>query len=307
MSQPPQFPRQIHVRGDGPDAALIRALHAAPRASVSELAAAVNETRAAVSLRLRELRDSGAIRITGAVNPGYLGLSVIAHVSVACHSSMEEAAALAQTHDEVVLVSAVSGEYHFVMEVRVRTHDHLHTLLTRFRELPSVARLSTIIYSRVIRGAIAHDSFDPVTIDDVDTRIIGLLRDDGRASFRFMSDVVGLSPSAVRARVQRLLDSRVLKVGVVEARGSLGARMLMGVGLGIGPGGDRIAEFLHDCEFVDFAAETVGPYDAIATISGATPIALLEGAEHLRRLPGVTRTTTWAHLKSIKEDYSGLG
>lgn len=297
----------VHVRGDGPDAALIRALHAAPRASVSELAETVHETRATVSLRLRELIDSEAIRVTAAVNPGYLGLTVIAHISIACHTSITEVTEYARHRDEIVLVSAVSGQYHCVMEARVRTHEDLQHLLRDFRELPSVAKLSTLIYSRVLRGAIAHDTFSPVTVDRVDTRIIGLLRADGRASLRSLADTVSLSPSAVRMRLRRLLDSRVLKIGVVEASGRRGARMLMGVGIGIGAGGDGVADALRSDPAVDFAAESVGEFDAIATISGATSMALLEGVERLRQLPGVIRTATWTHLQTIKEDYTSFG
>lgn len=293
-----------HRRSDGPDAALIRALHDAPRASVSALAASLNEPRAAVAVQLRRLLDDGALQIVGAVNPGFAGLDVLAHVSIATHGTIAAVTALATSFESIVFVSAVGGEFDVVMEVRVHTHDELYALLARFRAHPDVARLATVIYSRVVRGTIAHDSFDPIEIDDVDTAIIRMLEHDGRAGYRALADGVGLSPSAVRSRLGRLLASRILKIGVVEARGTQGRRLSMGVGLGLSNGGEDAIELLRTAEFVDFASESVGVYDAVVTIAGDSPAALHDGLETLRRYPGVARSASWMHLRSIKENYA---
>lgn len=47
-------------------------------------------------------------------------------------------------------------------------------------------------------------------IDEIDVRIIASLVSDGRASFREIGDRVGLSAPAVKRRVDRLLDERVI-------------------------------------------------------------------------------------------------
>jgi DNA-binding Lrp family transcriptional regulator len=47
-------------------------------------------------------------------------------------------------------------------------------------------------------------------LDDIDERILAELRDDGRASFAAVGAKVGLSASAVKRRVDRLLDDGVI-------------------------------------------------------------------------------------------------
>jgi DNA-binding Lrp family transcriptional regulator len=290
-------------RLEGADLRLVRTLHADPRASVSALAKAVNESRSLVSVRLRNLIASGAIRIVGVVNPGFMGQHLIAQVSISTRGSVADVARLAVERDEIVFASAILGVHDFVVEARVATQEDLHSLLTRFRDEPSVTDLSTVMDARVIRGSIAHDTFEPIDIDAVDLALIKLLQDDGRATYQALATGVGLSPSAVRARLQRLLDSRLVKVGVIEARGLHGAKMSMGVGFTLGADGGVVSRFLRDADFVEFAAETLGAYDAIATIAADAPGQLFEHLEVLRQLPGVNHTTSWVHLRTVKEDY----
>ena len=48
-------------------------------------------------------------------------------------------------------------------------------------------------------------------IDDLDRKIIEILRSDGRASFRSIASKVGLSSVAVRERINKLLKENVIK------------------------------------------------------------------------------------------------
>lgn len=47
-------------------------------------------------------------------------------------------------------------------------------------------------------------------LNDVDEQILAMLRDDGRASFAAIGTRVGLSASAVKRRVDRMLDAGVI-------------------------------------------------------------------------------------------------
>ena len=290
-------------RLEGADLRLVRTLHADPRASISALAKAVNESRSLVSVRLRRLLASGAIRVVGVVNPGFMGQPLIAQVAISTRGSIADVARLALNQDEIVFASAILGEHDFLVEARVATREDLYGLVARFRREPSVTDLSTVVDSRIIHGSFAHDTFEPIEIDDIDRALIRLLQDDGRATYQALATGVGLSPSAVRSRLQRLLDSRLLKIGVIEARGLQGAKLSMGVGLTLGADDGAVSRFLRDADFVEFATETLGTYDAVATIAADAPGQLLEHLEVLRRLPGVNRTTSWIHLRTVKEDY----
>src|SRR5216683_1879522 len=57
----------------------------------------------------------------------------------------------------------------------------------------------------------------PVPLDEADKVILRELQHDGRVSYATLAPAVGLSAPAVRARVQRLIDSGVLQVvGVTD-------------------------------------------------------------------------------------------
>ncbi len=49
-------------------------------------------------------------------------------------------------------------------------------------------------------------------LDDIDGRLVQLLRENGRASYAALAPEVGLSQAAVRGRVQRILDDRVIDI-----------------------------------------------------------------------------------------------
>jgi len=53
------------------------------------------------------------------------------------------------------------------------------------------------------------------SLDDVSKAIIEHLQTDGRRSYAAIAKSVGLSEAAVRARVQRLLDSEVMQIVAV--------------------------------------------------------------------------------------------
>jgi hypothetical protein len=108
----------------------------------------------------------------------------------------------------------------------------------------------------------------------------------------------------VRTRVQRLLEARIIKISAVEARGAHGRQLSMGVGLYINGGHDEVIELLRASSDIEFAAETVGRFDAVATLVGQSPAALLDSLEELRGLPGIKRTVSWSHLDVLKEDYA---
>ena len=57
----------------------------------------------------------------------------------------------------------------------------------------------------------------PVHLDETAKQIIDLLQRDGRRSYAAIGKAVGLSEAAVRQRVQKLLDTGVLRiVGVTD-------------------------------------------------------------------------------------------
>ncbi|MDN4613844.1 Lrp/AsnC family transcriptional regulator [Leifsonia sp. F6_8S_P_1B] len=286
------------------DAALVRALQEDGRASVQTLAARLGQPRAAVSRRLRAMLADGTVRVIAAVDPAVLGQHVLAHVSIRTDGAVEPIAEQLRRLDETVLVSAVGGTHGIVTEVRLGSMAALHELLARIRALPGVAGISTLIYSAVVKGFFVSHLRAPVRIDATDASLVEELQRDGRQSLRALGETVRLSPSAVATRLDRLTGSGVITVRAVEARGLTRRQLSMGVGLTLTADDDAVLTALAAWPDVDFAARTIGRFDAVATLVQPSAGALHESLERIRSLPGVAGLETWLHLAVVKEDYT---
>jgi len=286
------------------DAELIRALQEDGRASILSLAERVGQSRAVVAARLRTLLSDRTVRVVAAVDPVFLGQHVLAHVSIRTDGAVEVVAEHLRDMSETVLVSAVGGAHDIVTEVRVGSMSELHDLLARIRGSAGVLDINTIIYSTVIKGFFVSEYHGGVTLDGIDEALIEHLQSDGRMSFRALGEQVRLSPSAVATRVQRLIDAGVIKISAVKARGLAHRQLSMGVGMTLGDDDEAVIEELRRGRGVDFAARTLGRFDAVATLVEPSAGALYASLERLRALPGVTRIEAWLHLAVLKEDYA---
>jgi Lrp/AsnC family transcriptional regulator for asnA, asnC and gidA len=142
-------------------------------------------------------------------------------------------------------------------------------------------------------------------LDAVNKVIIEQLQRDGRASYATIGKVVGLSEAAVRARVQRLLDSGVVQIIAVTNPVEMGfARQAM-VGIKVSGPPEPVAEVLETLTEVDYVVITAGSYDILVEV-------VCESDAHLRRLissglrtiPGVLTTETFMYLELRKQTYS---
>ncbi|WP_345802246.1 Lrp/AsnC family transcriptional regulator [Microbacterium sp. AZCO] len=286
------------------DADLIRALQENGRASIHSLGERLGRPRAAVSDRLRTMLADGTVRVVAAVDPGFLGQHVLAHVSIRTDATVEPLAQRLRGLAETVLVSAIGGAHDLVTEVRVGSMAALHDLLAEIRAMPGVVDINTLIYSSVIKGFFVSEYRGDVTIDATDTALIELLQRDGRMSFRALGEAVRLSPSAVTTRVERLIESGVIKISAVEARGLAHRQLSMGVGLNLLADDDSVLDALRTWRGVDFAARTLGRFDAVMTLVEPSAGALYASLERIRSLPGVAHVEAWFHLAVLKEDYA---
>jgi DNA-binding Lrp family transcriptional regulator len=286
------------------DAELIRALQEDGRASIRSLSVRLGQSRAAVASRLKAMLDDRTVRVVAAVDPVFLGQHVLAHVSIRTDGAVEPVAERLRDMEETVLVSAVGGAHDLVTEVRLGSMEELHDLLAGIRAIDGILDISTIIYSTVVKGFFVSEYHGDVTLDATDEALIEQLQSDGRQSFRALGEVVRLSPSAVATRVQRLIDGGVIKISAVEARGLAHRQLSMGVGITLGDDDERVIDALRAGRGVDFAARTLGRFDAVATLVEPSAGALYDSLERLRALPGVTRLETWLHLAVLKEDYA---
>ena len=128
-------------------------------------------------------------------------------------------------------------------------------------------------------------------MDDLDLRIIEILRQDGRVSNAGIARAVGVSEGTVRRRLKRLIDEKLIEVRVIL---NLGRKVRTVVGIHVEPQNiDDVLDQVSRLDGVTFACVTTGRYDLLIWAEA-------ESAEMLGQLitktisiiPGVQRTET---------------
>jgi len=139
-------------------------------------------------------------------------------------------------------------------------------------------------------------------MDDVDRKLVSVLRHDGRASVSDLATVLNISRATVRARLDRLQNTGdvvgytvVLKQDV--ARDPVRAMMMIGIE---GRGTDRVIRQLSGLPQVRAVHSTNGRWDVIAELGTETLEALDEVLSRIRKFDGVTQSETSLLLSTRK-------
>lgn len=286
------------------DDELIAALQEDGRASYSALAARLGVSRGTVSDRLKELTESGRVRIVAAADPAFLGEDFSAHVSITGAGELGEVIERLRARDDIPLVSAISGAQDLVVEVRAADRRSLFDVLAWIRGFDQVARISAVLYDDILRGSFVSDYDGGGRIDAIDSELVELLRHDGRMSYRDLAATVRLSPTAVRERVRRMVDAGILRISAVVTHTAQAGRVKIGVGLHLGGDDAAVVEKLMSWPEVEFAALSIGAFDLVATLASGVPSEVFARLDELKGLGGVAGMETWFHLQTLKEDYS---
>jgi DNA-binding Lrp family transcriptional regulator len=289
---------------DALDLRLLDALRHDGRATFEALARAVGLSRPATRDRLQRLLSGGVVQVTGVVHPSVFGLDAYAHAAVRVEGPALPVARRIAQCPEVPFVTVTSGRFAIVAEVRTTDQAALAAMLRRIAALPGVRGLATAVYTEILTDA--HFPPQPYTaaaVDELDRRLLAELRRDGRAAFADLGAAVGLSTSAARTRVLRLLDSGAVHVGARVNTNALGLAQLTGFQLTLGGGAADAVAAVRDLPQVQYLATAVGRADVIGSLVTYAAEDTLRVLDAVRAVPGVHDTESWTHLSVVKEQY----
>lgn len=139
-------------------------------------------------------------------------------------------------------------------------------------------------------------------LDDLSLAIIAQLQEDGRRPYATIGKAVGLSETAVRQRVQRLVETGVLQIVAVTDPHRMG--LIRHAMIGIRAEGDlqRVSDALAAMAEVVYVVITAGTFDILAEVLCADDEELLGILnDRIRTLPGVVGTETFVYLKVRKQ------
>ncbi|WP_181158473.1 Lrp/AsnC family transcriptional regulator [Leucobacter massiliensis] len=289
------------------DEDLIRALQLDGRAQFSALADRLGVHRGFVAQRVHELIAEGEIRILAAVHPRVVGLPIQANLQLRLSGPTSPVFERLSEFSNVVFLSEISGRTQAVVEVWAADQEDVGRSVRAIQAIDGVVGVDFSLYDRVLRRLrLGEDpAVSDLVFDDFDIALIAELQLDGRLTFGELSRRTGRSASACRARVLRLLDSGVMRIGAVRSRRSATSSVLSGVGVILrgGEGAASVEELLLGVPTIEFAARTLGRYGLIATIAARSLVDYTEIVRALRAHPEVARVETWIHAHVWVERY----
>jgi len=128
-------------------------------------------------------------------------------------------------------------------------------------------------------------------MDDLDRRILDILRRDSRTPYTEIADRVGTSEGTVRNRVEQLLESGVIERFTVATRtGNVKAMVEIGVAVDVDTGAmsERMAEWTE----VDFVWQVSGEEDVVVVADTTDTGTLNDLITRARELNDVVSTKT---------------
>ena len=128
-------------------------------------------------------------------------------------------------------------------------------------------------------------------MDDLDRRILNILRRDARTPYTEIAESVGTSEGTVRNRVERMTEDGVIERFTVTTRtGNVKAMIEISVAMDVDTAG--VSERMADWAEVDFVWQVSGEEDVVLIVDAVDTRAVNELISQARELDEVKSTKT---------------
>ena len=135
-------------------------------------------------------------------------------------------------------------------------------------------------------------------LDEVDSKIVDILRRDSRTSFIDLGKSVGLSEGAVRNRVKNLMREGIIMRFTIETQIGGGVKAIVLVSSDPAIPTPTIAARVRSISGVEAVYEVTGQYDLTAVLVGDDITSLNKTIEGIRRIDGIQNTNSLIVLKN---------
>lgn len=142
-------------------------------------------------------------------------------------------------------------------------------------------------------------------LDSLDEQLIAYLQSDGRTPYTTLAAELGVAEATVRKRVNRLIDSGILRIVGVTSRERLGLRTQAIVGVKVdGDSVERVIGELEPLDVVRYIGVAAGEFDLILELVAKSNEELFTFLTRtLRDIPGVVASQTSLIMKVCKKTY----
>jgi DNA-binding Lrp family transcriptional regulator len=133
-------------------------------------------------------------------------------------------------------------------------------------------------------------------IDNLDDRIIEILKKDSRHPFVEIANELGVSEGTIRSRVKKLLEDGIIQSFTIKTS-SKNVKALIEVKIDVNVNTSEVAASISRFEGVSEVYEVTGEEDIVAIIDVTSSPQLNEIIERIRRYDNVQSTRTRLILK----------
>jgi Lrp/AsnC family transcriptional regulator for asnA, asnC and gidA len=147
-------------------------------------------------------------------------------------------------------------------------------------------------------------------LDELDMEILSQLQQDGRKSFKDISDSIGAPVSTIRSRYARLIESKTLQVIGRVVPDRVGFNVFTSILIEVRPSKmlNSVVEKIQDLPEVSYLALVSGPHDILLDVMCRDNDHLMNLMENqILNIDGVYHTELQTHLRVIgwrQPDYS---
>lgn len=280
------------------DRELLEALQRDARTTVMRLATDLGIARSTVHARLAALKSRDAFKVTGLVDPAYLGRPVVVVFIVQTHLPPAQVLDYVWQLPNVAWAASMTDGVTVVLQASFTSLAEVSTFLdTSLRSHAGIRSVDPHIITSVVNPATTPGTEPPTAwltahnhrvLSDIDLAIAKALQTDGRASYGRIAEATGLSVAATRQRTLKLISS-----GVVQIRTMVDPSVLGQFGLGIlcievRDDAATVAMQVVRLDDVHYVDQTLGRYPVLAEFHCANVDALLKRRRQVEELAGVS-------------------
>ncbi|MFP3261809.1 MAG: HTH-type transcriptional regulator LysM [Nitrososphaeria archaeon] len=136
-------------------------------------------------------------------------------------------------------------------------------------------------------------------MDEIDLKLLELLKEDGRASYIDLGKQLNLSEAAVRRRVKKLVDDGVIKKFTIEIKERERAMALTLLSTSPNIPTYEVASNISKIKGVEKVYEITGQYDIAVLISAPSIAEVNKVIDEIRKANGVINTNTVIILREL--------
>jgi DNA-binding Lrp family transcriptional regulator len=307
---------------------IIAALQQDGRASWTAVAAVCDTSVPTVARRVQQLMADGMVRVAVVPSLGVNGPVEAFMVRIGCRpGSQFDVGEQLVAREDVRYAALITGPYDIIVELIVEAGSARYPkTMLELQQIPGVERWYSDLVLHVYKmnpHGWSHQLLGPADgvpvgyqmstdlecapdhLDKVDHAILELLREDGRASFKTVSDALELNESTVRRRFERMITDGCASVLTIVPAAALGFESETMLTVSVEPAKlNKVADALTDHRSVRYVAATLDGNSLFCEVVASSTQGLFEfTTSTLANLDGVVGWSASVELLSLKRGF----